>query len=123
MKKLEQEDPHFFADVKGKAKYTLLLPTNAAMNAFLEEYAQVDLSGVNLTTLVKHHFLIDPVEFRTFRSTYYVAMNREILPATRDLNNCVSFGNGGRIVLADDFCSNGIIHLIDKVLIPTRNFN
>jgi len=119
------EIDNFFCErLQGRdGPHTLLLPTNEAVRSFLAENPNILNEEINLRAIVKYHSLVSPLQLNEFRTGQIRSMNRELLPVTKDGNFCISFAsNGGRLVISNDFCANGYIHTVDKVLIPNRNF-
>ncbi len=123
MRILKEEDPDSYNNLNGAARRTLLAPTNAAIKKFESEFNVAELTDFQWRTLIKHHILIIPVMFEQFKvSGVEVAMNRETVDYQVENEYCVLFEGRARLVEANDKCVNGVIHLIDQVLIPGRGF-
>ena len=121
---LKIEDIDFYNRLLGEGEATVMVPQNSAIENFLEEYPEIEIGSTQFFSVVKHQVMMNPIEFRAFNNAYYPAMNREMVQVVIDSHGCIYYGKGGqaRVILADDFCSNGIIHFTDKVAIPSRNF-
>lgn len=125
---IDQEDlkGYTLLATPGNGEFTLLLPTDDAFARFKKAYADVPLTGVNLISLVEHHVLYDEFPFtelvRGNRFRFARAMNREAMPIRIDNRNCIIFGDDARLIEADDFCANGVIHRISEVAVPKKNF-
>jgi hypothetical protein len=122
---LIENDIEVNEDLKGTSNNlrTVLVPDNAAMRAFANE---IDLNAITETqfhTLVKHHMLMTAFNLNQFEVSGIAAgMNREPVEFEVENGHCVTFEERGRILISDDLCFNGVIHIIDQVLIPDRGF-
>lgn len=102
------------------ASFTVFAPTNDAFDALPEQQRkriQNSRSGEALTALVSHHI--------TEGSVYTPELNRDqsfadrqdgSLTITRDSSHYMI--NHARVVAADLSARNGVVHIIDAVLIP-----
>ncbi len=124
LEQLCQEDTFYCDRLKGSdGPHTLLLPTNEAVKAFITENPDIKMEAINLRAIVKYHTLVSPLSLTEFSTGVKRTMNRELLPITVEDGFCVYFGNHqGQLQEANDICSNGYIHTVNKVLIPNRNF-
>ena len=122
VKMLEEEDPDLYDRMGGRGSFTLMLPTNAAVETFLAAYPELEIGSLAFYSMVKHHILIEPISFTGFSNTVHPAMNREMMPVQKDSENCVFFKGKSRIIVADDICTNGYIHVVDQVIIPNHGF-
>lgn len=119
--------PDFVSILSGTGPFTVFAPTNAAFTAFNTELAPGGIASVstaNLTSTLQYHVvspanvlsstltegqIVTPIltPSQTFR--IQLTGGAKILDASNRLSN---------IVVADVQCSNGVIHAIDKVLLP-----
>ena len=119
--------PDFVSILSGTGPFTVFAPTNAAFTAFNTELAPGGIASVstaNLTSTLQYHVVspanvlsstltegqvVTPIltPSQTFR--IQLTGGAKILDASNRLSN---------IVVADVQCSNGVIHAIDKVLLP-----
>jgi uncharacterized surface protein with fasciclin (FAS1) repeats len=104
----------------GHRQLTVFAPTDAA---FAELYAALGVSGVNdipvgtLRAVLLHH--VAPAERFSgdvLAATRIRTLNRDFL--TPSVAGGAAFIDGARIVIADVDASNGVIHVIDHVLVP-----
>jgi uncharacterized surface protein with fasciclin (FAS1) repeats len=104
----------------GNRQFTVFAPTDAA---FEQLYAALGVSGVNdipldtLRAVLLHH--VAPGERFSgdvVGSTRVRTLNRDFLVPS--VNGGAAFVDGARIVIADVDASNGVIHVIDTVLVP-----
>lgn len=110
--------------LNGEGNYTVFAPTN---NAFNDLFGQLGISGVNdlsaeaLTPILLYHVLGQKVLSSALQEGYY----NTISPAQNNFSSInISTGNGVKlnkltnVTLADVTVKNGVIHVIDKVLLP-----
>jgi transforming growth factor-beta-induced protein len=105
--------------LSGLGPFTVFAPTNEAFARVLEDWKDRVLSDTGrLSTILRHHILLVRVD----------AQEMEVLEGTRSLRgDMVRFEaqegtlrvNGIRIVERDIMCTNGILHLIDGLLLPS----
>jgi uncharacterized surface protein with fasciclin (FAS1) repeats len=104
----------------GNRQFTVFAPTDAA---FKQLYAALGVSGVNdipvgtLRSVLLHH--VAPGERfsdAVLASSRIRTLNGDFLKPS--LAGGSAFIDGARIVLADVDASNGVIHVIDHVLVP-----
>jgi uncharacterized surface protein with fasciclin (FAS1) repeats len=106
--------------LSGNRQFTVFAPTDAA---FAELYAALGVDSVDdipldtLRAVLLHHvapgerFSPDVLE-----STRIRTLNRDFVRASLDGSS--AYVDDARIVLADVDASNGVIHVIDRVLVP-----
>lgn len=118
------EDPDLLAALSGEGKYTVFAPTDAAFIALLN--SNDDWNSINdvpldvLTKVLLHHVIEMPRVFSTdLQSGLATTMNGNI---TIDAEaGTITDGSGATANLTtvlDGLATNGVIHVIDKVLIP-----
>ena len=110
--------------LKGNGPFTVFAPTNNAFNAL---FAQLGVSGVKdltveqLTPILLYHVISGKVQSSQLQSGYVstlspgaagAGVSLKVDAASRKLNGNVS------ITSVDVEASNGVIHVIDKVLLP-----
>jgi len=118
--------PNFVSILSGTGPFTVFAPTNDAFAAFNTELAPGGIAGVsdsNLTKVLQYHVVSGNIlaaslmEGQTV-STIQVPQTFSIQLAggakIKDSNNRIS-----TIVATDVQCSNGVIHVLNKVLLPT----
>lgn len=119
--------PNFVSILSGTASspFTVFAPTNAAFTSLLTELSLPNLAAIPKATLesvLKYHVvtganvastdLTNNMMVPTFQGGKFTITTTGGAKIT-DANNRVS-----NIILTDVQCSNGIIHAIDKVLLP-----
>ena len=106
--------------LNGNRQFTVFAPTDAA---FAELYAALGVSGVNdipvgtLRKVLLHHIVPgERFSADVLGATRIRTLNRDFL--TPSVAGGAAFIDGARIVIADVDASNGVIHVIDHVLVP-----
>lgn len=106
--------------------FTIFAPTNKAFTDFFTESEIKGLSEIPeeiLISTLKYHVIIENniqskeltegLSLKTLEDQY-ITINLTGGASIKDANNGVS-----KIILVDVQCSNGILHIIDKVLLPS----
>ncbi|MFV8379844.1 fasciclin domain-containing protein [Flavobacterium sp. LB3R33] len=119
--------PNFITALSGTGPFTVFAPTNAAFTALNTELAPGGIAGVsaaNLTKVLQYH-VVSPANVLAASLTEGQVVTPILTPAQtftiqltggakiKDANNRIS-----NIIITDIQCSNGVIHAIDKVLLP-----
>ena len=119
--------PNFITALSGTGPFTVFAPTNAAFTALNTELAPGGIAGVsaaNLTKILQYH-VVSPANVLAASLTEGQVVTPILTPAQtftiqltggakiKDANNRIS-----NIIITDVQCSNGVIHAIDKVLLP-----
>jgi uncharacterized surface protein with fasciclin (FAS1) repeats len=119
--------PDFVSILSGTGPFTVFAPTNAAFTALNTELAPggiASVSAANLTKVLQYH-VISPANVLAATLTEGQIVTPILTPAQtftiqlsggakiKDANNRIS-----TIVATDVQCSNGVIHALDKVLLP-----
>ena len=120
--------PDFVGTLNGAGPFTVFAPTNAAFTALNTELAPggiASVSAANLTKVLQYHVvsganvlaatltegqIVTPILTPAQTFTIQLTGGAKI----KDARNRVS-----NIIITDVQCSNGVIHAIDKVLLPT----
>jgi len=118
--------PNFVSILSGTGPFTVFAPTNDAFTAFNTELAPGGIAGVstaNLTKVLQYHVVSGNILAASLtegqivstlqtpqRFTVQLAGGAKI----KDVNNRIS-----TIIATDVQCSNGVIHVLNKVLLPT----
>jgi uncharacterized surface protein with fasciclin (FAS1) repeats len=120
--------PNFITALSATGPFTVFAPTNAAFTALNTELAPGGIAGVsaaNLTKVLQYH-VVSPANVLAASLTEGQIVTPILTPAQtftiqlsggakiKDINNRIS-----NIIITDVQCSNGVIHAIDKVLLPT----
>ncbi len=118
--------PNFVGILSGTGPFTVFAPTNDAFTAFNTELAPGGIAAVsdsNLTKVLQYHVINGNVLAASLTEEQIV--NTLQVPQSfsiqltggakiKDNNNRIS-----TIVATDVQCSNGVIHVLNKVLLPT----
>jgi uncharacterized surface protein with fasciclin (FAS1) repeats len=118
--------PDFVGILSGTGPFTVFAPTNDAFTALNTELAPGGIAGVssaNLTKVLKYHVTNGNVLAASLTegqvvSTLQTPQTFTVLltggAKIKDANNRIS-----TIIATDVQCSNGVIHVLNKVLLPT----
>lgn len=118
--------PDFVNILSGTGPYTVFAPTNDAFTALNTELAPGGIAGVstaNLTKVLTYHVANGNVLAASLTEGQLVSTLQTPQKFTiqltggakiKDVNNRIS-----TIVATDVQCSNGVIHVLNKVLLPT----
>jgi uncharacterized surface protein with fasciclin (FAS1) repeats len=118
--------PNFVGILSGTGPFTVFAPTNDAFTAFNTELAPGGIAGVssaNLTKVLQYHVVNGNILAASLTEGQIVSTLQ--MPQTftvqlaggakiKDVNNRIS-----PIAATDVQCSNGVIHVLTKVLLPT----
>lgn len=119
--------PNFITALSGTGPFTVFAPTNAAFTSLDAELAPGGIAAVsaaNLTKVLQYH-VVSPANVLAASLTEGQIVTPILTPAQtftiqltggakiKDANNRIS-----NIIITDVQCSNGVIHAIDKVLLP-----
>jgi transforming growth factor-beta-induced protein len=112
------------ADLAGalgaEGPFTVFAPTNNAFNALFKELGVSgiqDLSAEQLTPILTYHVVSGTVMSSDLSNTSVATLNGKKIKI--DLSEGVKI-NESNVVTADLLGSNGVIHVIDRVLIPAE---
>lgn len=118
--------PNFVSILSGVGPFTVFAPTNAAFTAFNTELAPGGINAVsaaNLTRVLQYHVANGNVLAASLMegqivNTLQTPQTFTVLLAggarIRDVNSRIS-----NITATNVQCSNGVIHVLDRVLLPT----
>jgi transforming growth factor-beta-induced protein len=112
--------------LEGAGPFTVFAPTNAAFNTL---FTQLGVSGINdlsaetLRPILLNHVISGNVKSMDI-STGYAATFNKTAPGENNVKIFISKGSdvmvdGSKVVIADVMASNGVIHAIDKVILPS----
>ncbi len=110
------------ADLAGalsaEGPFTVFAPTNDAFNALFKELGVSgisDLSAEQLAPILTYHVVSGKVMSSDLSNTSVATLNGKKINV--DLTDGVKI-NDSKVIAADISGSNGVVHVIDKVLIP-----
>jgi len=100
--------------------FTVFAPTDAAFAALDQEYLTnlVENDTANLTKILTYHVVSGKVLSTDLSDGMSVA-TIEGTNITITFDNSTVYINDAMVSSADVICSNGVIHIIDKVLVPS----
>ena len=100
--------------------FTVFAPTDAAFAALDPDYLTnlVENDTANLTTILTYHVVTGKVLSTDLSDGMSVA-TIEGTNITITIDNSTVYINDAMVSSADVICSNGVIHIIDKVLVPS----
>ena len=119
--------PDFVTILSGTGPFTVFAPTNTAFTALNTELAPGGIAGVsaaNLTKVLQYH-VVSPANVLAATLTEGQMVTPILTPAQKftiqltggtkikDANNRLS-----NIIITDVQCTNGVIHAVDRVLLP-----
>lgn len=116
--------------LQGDGPFTVFAPTNDAFNAL---FAQLGVSGIadldaaTLTPILLNHVVAGSVKSSDISTGYVTSLNATD-PAQAGVQVYVEKGSdvkvdGSNVIIADVMASNGVIHAIDKVILPANVVN
>jgi transforming growth factor-beta-induced protein len=111
--------------LEGSGPFTVFAPTNAAFNAL---FAQLGVSGISelsaetLRPILLNHVILGSVKAMNITTGYAETFNNSA-PGENKVKLFINKGSdvmvdGSKVVTADVMASNGVIHAIDKVILP-----
>ncbi len=104
--------------LKGAGPFTIFAPTNDAFRAL---FTQLGITGVNdltaeqLTPILLHHVVSGNIRSSSLSAGSVQTLNGSI---NISITPSPTIGTNTKIVATDVQASNGVIHVIDKVLLP-----
>jgi len=108
-------------ELASPGNYTVFAPTDAAFTALPSDFLTVlrsDVAG-QLTPLLLHHIVSDELSINQVANSKIIpAMDGRPLFITTGPGNAPVYINGVQIIMSDIQASNGVIHVINVVLVP-----
>jgi transforming growth factor-beta-induced protein len=110
--------------LNGEGNFTVFAPTNAAFNTL---FAQLGISGIadlskeTLTPILLYHVLGTEAKSSMISTGYYTTLSPaqgSYLSLKADVSSGVKLNKTTNVTAADVDVKNGVIHVIDKVLLP-----
>ncbi|ADY54233.1 beta-Ig-H3/fasciclin [Pseudopedobacter saltans DSM 12145] len=108
--------------------YTLFLPNNSAVEAYLKDVGKTSVEQVDIETwknLVKFHLIEDTLSTSNFKDgklpnlTMY---GQYLITGAQNLNGVtkITVNRQANLVKGNVIAGNGVIHVIDRMLIPAK---
>lgn len=115
--------PDFVSILSGTNPYTVFAPTNTAFANFNTELAPGGIAGVsdaNLTKVLQYHVLNGSVLSSTLKEGLFSTLAKQnfTISLTGDAKITDVNKRTSTVTAVDVQCSNGVIHVIDRVLLP-----
>jgi len=110
--------------LNGEGNFTVFAPTNAAFDALFSQLGVsgiADLSAETLTPILLYHVLGEEKKSTMLSEGYYNTLSPaqgSFLSMRVSLNGGVKINKETTVITADVDVKNGVIHAIDKVLLP-----
>ena len=105
--------------LKGAGPFTLFAPTDAAFNALPSGTVAALLNNLpQLTDILKHHVVADSV-MSGMLSNNQVVTTLLGTDVTVTISNGLVYIDNAMVTVADIVADNGVVHIIDAVLLPT----
>ena len=112
-------------DLQGDGPFTIFAPTNAAFEAFIAgdtRFASIQelLDNSDVLTAVLQYHVVSGENFASALTdgTTLTTLQTEEIAVTRDNNGGVVLNGSVSVTGADNDVSNGVVHIIDQVLLP-----
>jgi uncharacterized surface protein with fasciclin (FAS1) repeats len=111
-------------DLQADGSYTLFAPTNEAFSKLSKEQLETLLLPQNknkLSEILMAHILPNEVASTSFKETQRITLdNNRYIPISTATGNQVTIG-GAHIIVPDVEASNGVIHVVDNVIMATND--
>lgn len=110
--------------LSGSGNFTVFAPTNAAFNALFTELGISGISALSketLTPILLYHVLGTEAKSSMISTGYYNTLSPaqgSFLSLKADVSSGVKLNKNTSVITADVDVKNGVIHAIDKVLLP-----
>lgn len=112
--------PDLVATLSGSGQYTVFAPTNDAFSALLTAVGQTNINDVPenvLKSLLQYHVVTSGALLSNqLTAGNIVTANGESIAVT--LTGGLKFNNSASVVTADVRASNGVVHVVNQVLVP-----
>ncbi|MEW5846406.1 MAG: fasciclin domain-containing protein [Bacteroidota bacterium] len=108
--------------LKGTGPFTVFAPTNDAFNALFAELGVTgidQLSKETLTPILLYHVVSGNVMSNQLSTGYVATLNGSSISV--NVGTSVTIDQNASVVLADVQGTNGVVHVINKVLVPSSN--
>ena len=113
--------------LEGTGPFTVFAPTNDAFNELFSQLGVsgiADLSAETLTPILLNHVISGNVKAADIATGYAATLNNTA-PGQNAVKVFIEKGSnvtvdGSKVIIADVMASNGVIHAIDKVILPAN---
>jgi len=101
-------------------EYTVFAPNNAAFAAIPKAALDAMLADVVvLTSTLNYHVILGKIGSAELTERDYPTMSGNKVTVVK--KDGAVFVNGAKVITADVTADNGVVHIVDKVIVPTRN--
>jgi len=110
--------------LSAKGPYTVFAPTNEAFESLFTKLGVngvEDLSKDQLTPILLYHVLGAKVMAKDVKSGSVSTLNKSAKMKIKVTKKGVKIDNASNVIATDIEASNGVIHVIDAVLVPTMD--
>jgi transforming growth factor-beta-induced protein len=107
--------------LSAEGPYTVFAPTDDAFKALFKELGVsgiVDLSKDQLTPILLYHVVSGKVMAKDVKSGTVPTLNDKASLEVEASKKGVMINGSSQVIITDVAASNGVIHVIDKVLVP-----
>ncbi|MBW6492141.1 MAG: fasciclin domain-containing protein [Lentimicrobium sp.] len=116
--------------LEGNGPFTVFAPTNDAFNALFTQLGVkgiAELDAATLTPILLNHVIAGQVKSSDISTGYAPTLNATG-PGSTNVKVFINKGSnvmvdGSKVIIADVMASNGVIHAIDKVILPASIVN
>jgi transforming growth factor-beta-induced protein len=117
--------------LQGAGPFTVFAPTNDAFETLFDQLGVsgiADLDAATLTPILLNHVVAGKIASSDITATGYVPSLNTGAPGNNSVKLFVMKGSditidGSKVIIADVMASNGVIHAIDKVILPASVVN
>lgn len=113
--------PDLVSTLSGTGNFTVFAPTNDAFSALLTTVGQTSIDNVPedvLKSLLQYHVITSGAVLSTqLAAGNVVTANTESIAVTT--SGGIRLNGSTQVVTADVRATNGVVHIVDKVLVPT----
>jgi len=114
--------------LQAEGSFTVFAPTNAAFQALLDSNdswsSLDDIPVETLKSVLLFHVITGEVKAADLSNTYVKTLstgpNDEMLSLQVEVDGAVEFNGDSKPIATDIMASNGVIHTIDKVMLPAN---
>jgi uncharacterized surface protein with fasciclin (FAS1) repeats len=117
--------------LSGTTNYTVFAPNNTAFQALLDSDASwntiADIPIATLDAVLKYHVIAGAVKSTDLTDSYVNTLsmgpNSEAISLQIEISPSVQFNGSAGVVDVDVEATNGVVHVIDKVMLPPTVVN
>ena len=107
--------------LSGSDPLTLFAPTNAAFDLLPEGTLDALLSDISALTSILQHHVVSGAVISNMLSDNQIVTTLLGTDVTVTIDESGIFIDNAQVILADQMAQNGVVHVIDAVLLPTKD--